>query len=101
MSVRGLSEFAPRLIDLVADVAMNPTIPEDEVAILKQQHLQAVAQQKASPQFLANRTFRSRAVRRASVRAHERDRGVAERDGPREAGRVSSRSLPSRTTRSS
>jgi zinc protease len=59
VSVRGLAEFAPRLIDLVADVAMNPTIPEDEVAILKQQHLQAVAQQKASPQFLANRTFRS------------------------------------------
>jgi predicted Zn-dependent peptidase len=59
VSVRGLSEFAPRLIDLVADVAMNPTIPEDEVAILKQQHLQAVSQQKASPQFLANRTFRT------------------------------------------
>ena len=38
---------------------MNPTIPEDEVAILKQQHLQAVAQQKASPQFVANRTFRT------------------------------------------
>jgi zinc protease len=59
VSVRGLSEFAPRLIDLVADVAMNPTIPEDEVAILKQQHLQAVSQQKGSPQFLANRTFRA------------------------------------------
>jgi predicted Zn-dependent peptidase len=59
VSVRGLSEFAPRLIDLVADVALNPTIPEDELAILKQQHLQSVAQQKASPQFLSNRTFRS------------------------------------------
>jgi len=58
VSVRGLAEFAPRLIDIVADVAMNPTIPEDEVAILKQQHVQTVAQQKASPQFLANRTFR-------------------------------------------
>jgi predicted Zn-dependent peptidase len=59
ISVRGLSEFAGRLMDLTADVAMNPTIPEDEVAILKQQHLQNVAQQKASPQFLANRTFRA------------------------------------------
>ncbi len=59
VSVRGLSEFAPRLLDLVADVAINPTIPEDEVAILKQQHLQTVSQQKASPQFLANRTFRT------------------------------------------
>jgi zinc protease len=59
VSVRGLSEFAPRLMELTADVAMNPTIPEDEVAILKQQHLQGVSQQKASPQFLANRTFRT------------------------------------------
>jgi len=58
ISVRGLSEFASRLMDLTADVAMNPTIPEDEVAILKQQHLQGVAQQKASPQFVSNRTFR-------------------------------------------
>jgi len=46
VSVRGLSEFAPRLVDLVADVAMNPTIPEDEVAILKQQHLQNLLAQE-------------------------------------------------------
>ena len=59
ITARGLSEYAPRLIDLVADVAMNPTIPEEEVAILKQQHLQQAQQQKASPQFVANRTFRS------------------------------------------
>jgi zinc protease len=59
INARGLSEYAMRLIDLVADVAMNPTIPEEEVAILKQQHLQQAQQQKASPQFLANRTFRS------------------------------------------
>ncbi len=58
ISTRGLSEFATQLIDLVAEVAMSPTLPEDELAILKQQHLQAVSQQKASPQFLANRTFR-------------------------------------------
>ena len=58
ISTRGLSEFATQLIDLVAEVAMSPTLLEDELAILKQQHLQAVSQQKASPQFLANRTFR-------------------------------------------
>ncbi len=56
--VRGLSEFAPRLLELVADVAMNPTIPEEELSILKQQHLQSVQQQQASPQFVANREFR-------------------------------------------
>jgi zinc protease len=58
LSVRGLAEFAPQLIELVADVAMNPTLPADEIAILKQQRMQNVMQQKASPQFLSNRTFR-------------------------------------------
>ena len=80
--------------------AMNPTMPEDEVAILKQQHLQTVSQQKASPQFLANRDVPRGAVRRASLRAHERDRSVAQGDGPREARGVSPRPLPARTTRS-
>jgi zinc protease len=59
ITARGLSEFAPGLIDLVADVAMNPTFPEQEVGILKQQHLQALEQAQASPQFVANREFRA------------------------------------------
>ena len=58
ISARGLSEFTPGLIDLVADVAMNPTFPEAELAIMKQQKLQGVEQQQASPQFLSNREFR-------------------------------------------
>ena len=58
VSARGLSEFTPGLIDLVADVAMHPTFPQDEFGIMVQQHLQAVEQQQASPQFLANREFR-------------------------------------------
>jgi predicted Zn-dependent peptidase len=37
---------------------MNPTLPEEELAIVKQQRLQLVQQQQASPQFLANREFR-------------------------------------------
>jgi zinc protease len=58
LTTRGLSEYAPQLIALVGDVAMNPTLPPDEIAILKQQRMQNVAQQKASPQFLSNRQFR-------------------------------------------
>ena len=58
LTTRGLAEFAPQLIALVGDVAMHPTLPPDEIAILKQQRLQNVAQQKASPQFLSNRQFR-------------------------------------------
>ena len=59
ITARGLSEFSAGLIDLVADVAMNPAFPEQEVAILKQQHLQGLEQQQASPQFVANREFRA------------------------------------------
>lgn len=59
LTVRGLSEFTSTLIDLVADVAMNPTLPADEIAILEQQRMQNVEQNKSSPQFLSNRTFRS------------------------------------------
>lgn len=59
ITARGLADFATGLIDLLADVAANPTFPEQEVAILKQQHLQALEQQQASPQFVANREFRS------------------------------------------
>jgi zinc protease len=58
VTTRGLAEYANDLIALVADVAMNPTLPPDEIAILKQQRMQTVAQQKASPQFLSNRQFR-------------------------------------------
>jgi zinc protease len=58
LTARGLAEFAPSLISLLADVAMNPTLPADEIAIAKQQRMQNVAQQKASPQFVANREFR-------------------------------------------
>jgi zinc protease len=58
LTARVLSEYTPKLIDLIADVAMNPTLPPDEIAIVKQQHLQNVAQNEASPQFLSNRMFR-------------------------------------------
>ena len=58
ITTRGLSEYASDLIALVGDVAMNATLPADEIAILKQQRMQNVAQQKASPQFLSNRQFR-------------------------------------------
>jgi predicted Zn-dependent peptidase len=58
LTTRGLAEFAPDLIALVGDVAMNPTLPPDEIDILRHRHQQNVAQQKASPQFLSNRQFR-------------------------------------------
>jgi zinc protease len=59
LTVRGLAEFAPKLVDLVAEVAVTPTLPADEIAILKQQRLQNVEQSKSSPQFLSNKVFRT------------------------------------------
>jgi predicted Zn-dependent peptidase len=59
LTVRGLSEFTTKLVELVADVAINPTLPADEIAILKQRRMQNVERNKSSPQFLSNRTFRS------------------------------------------
>lgn len=58
ISSRALAEFTPSLLDLMADIVMNPTFPESEVAIIKAQRLQTLQQQKASPQFAANREFR-------------------------------------------
>jgi zinc protease len=58
ITTRGLAEFTPQLIAVIGDVAMNPTLPPEEIAILKQQRMQNVSQQKASPQFLSNRQFR-------------------------------------------
>src|SRR5581483_1518758 len=40
ISARGLSEFAGGLLDLMADIVQNPSFPEEEITILKQQHLQ-------------------------------------------------------------
>lgn len=58
VEMRGLAEFAPGLLDLLADVVTHPTFPEQEVAILKEQRLQGLMQENASPQFVSNREFR-------------------------------------------
>jgi predicted Zn-dependent peptidase len=58
LTATGLAEFATELIALVGDVAMNPTLPLNEIDILKHRHLQNAAQQKASPQFLSDQQFR-------------------------------------------
>ncbi len=58
ISLRGLSEFTPGLIELLSDVVMNPTFPDSEVDILKANRLQELQQLKSEPQFLAERAFR-------------------------------------------
>jgi zinc protease len=73
VQVRGLSEYLPDLLALLADVVVNPRFPEDELAALKTRQLQALQQQRASPQFLSNREFR-----RSLFREHPYSRITAE-----------------------
>lgn len=53
-----LSEFAPDMVRLVADVALHPTFPESELARLKADLLRQLSLQKSQPQPLAQEAFR-------------------------------------------
>ena len=53
-----LSEFGPRAIALVGDVARNPLFPESEVARIKNDMLRELAIQKSVPQNIALERFR-------------------------------------------
>jgi len=58
ISTRGLAEFTGGLVDLLADVVMHPTFPQEEIDVVKQQYLQGLSQEKSSPQSLSNVEFR-------------------------------------------
>lgn len=52
-----LSEFAEQLVALIADVAMNPTFPEEEVKIARDNYVQNLKIQKSTPQTQAALKF--------------------------------------------
>jgi zinc protease len=52
-----LSEFAPRLVRLLADVIENPLLPESEMPRLKQDSLRNLAIEKSQSQPLAQERF--------------------------------------------
>ncbi|HJR62959.1 MAG TPA: pitrilysin family protein [Gemmatimonadaceae bacterium] len=54
-----LSEFGPRMVALVADVARNPRFPETELARLKADRVRQVTIAKSQPQPLAQERFRA------------------------------------------
>ena len=83
LTVRGLSEFAPQLIGLLADVAMNPTLPADEIAILKQQRMQGVHAAEGLAAVPGESRVPEGALRRPSLRADVGNRGDAAGDRPR------------------
>jgi zinc protease len=53
-----LAEFTPRLLELVADVARHPAFPKDELALAKQNLAQEIAEQRSTPEFLAEENMR-------------------------------------------
>jgi len=52
-----LSENTAKLLDLLADVALNANFPENEVQLRKQNAKQTLAAQRSQPAFLANEKF--------------------------------------------
>ena len=52
-----LAENSAKLLDLLADVALNASFPENEVALRKQNSKQALLAQRSQPSFLANEKF--------------------------------------------
>ena len=54
-----LSEFAPEMVALVADVARNPKFPEAELTRLKADKLRELSIAKSQPQPLAQEKFRA------------------------------------------
>lgn len=53
-----LSEYGPKMIALLADVAMHPLLPASEVDRLKKDQLRNLAIQKSQPQSIALEQFR-------------------------------------------
>jgi zinc protease len=52
-----LSEYLPKLINLMADVARNASFPEDEVELHKQNRTQELLSQRSDASFLADEKF--------------------------------------------
>jgi predicted Zn-dependent peptidase len=53
MTASSLSDFAPKLLDLLSDVARHPSFPQSEVALSKTNFVQEIEEQRSTPDFLA------------------------------------------------
>ena len=49
-----LATYTSAILDLLADVTLNPTFPEEELALAKENTKQGLIQQRAQPSFLAS-----------------------------------------------
>src|ERR1041384_3598372 len=57
MNATSLSEFSPRLFDLMSDVAQHPSYPETEVKLAQENTIQQIRAGRADPGFLVNERF--------------------------------------------
>ena len=53
LSASSLSDFSPKLLDIVSDVARHPAYPNSEVALAKTNFAQEIEEERSSPDFLA------------------------------------------------
>ncbi len=54
VAASALSQFNDRILALMADVVLNPSFPENEVELAKQNTKESLRQQRAQPSFLAS-----------------------------------------------
>ncbi|HUE87531.1 MAG TPA: pitrilysin family protein [Vicinamibacterales bacterium] len=57
-TIRGLADTMPAMTILLSDIVRNPTFPQQEIDLLKANTAQRLQAQLASPQYVANRSFR-------------------------------------------
>ena len=59
VTASGLVENTDRILELMSDVVLNPTFPEDELAKYKKRQLAGLQQMRSQPGFLARERFYS------------------------------------------
>jgi zinc protease len=57
LTATGLGSGAPKMLEIVADIARNPTFPAAEVELAKGNALEALKAQEATPGYLAQKTL--------------------------------------------
>jgi len=57
LGANALSEYLPKLLNLMADVARNASFPDDEVELQKQNRTQELLSQRSDASFLADEKF--------------------------------------------
>ena len=57
VTATSLSEFAPKLLELLNDVAEHPAYPKSEVDLAKTNFVQEIEEQRSQPDFVANEQF--------------------------------------------